>query len=241
MHQPLQDFLRKAYQSAGLLLMLGLTACAGNLAAPARDSAVLESPVETAAIIDEGVAYRIVPEESEIRLLVYRDGPLARFGHNHVITGSARGELHAAESVAASRFRIEVPVREFVVDPAPARTEEGDAFKGNVSEAARRGTRENLLGPRLLDADAHPFIVIESIAMQGPRWNPEVTARVTLRNATRNLRFNAAVFESGQSLSIVAGFRIRQSDFDIEPFSVMGGGLQVADEVDIRIRIVARR
>ena len=33
--------------------------------------------------------------------------------------------------------------------------------------------------------------------------------------------------------------RIRQSDFGITPFSVGGGAIQVADEVDVRFEIVA--
>lgn len=180
------------------------------------------------------------PEASEIRLLVYRAGPLAQFGHNHVITGRARGEVRAGVSAAASGFRLEVPVESFVVDPPAARAEEGDAFATEVSEQARRDTRENMLGKGVLDMAAHPLIQIDSLALAGPRWNPTVVARVTLRSSTRDLRFPAAVVQRDGLLTVVANFRVRQSDFDVTPFTTLGGGLQVRDIIDIRIRLVAR-
>jgi len=138
--------------------------------------------------------YTVDPEGSEVRLLVYRDGPLARFGHNHVIVARVQGEIRAGDAATASGFRLEVPVDSFAVDPPAARAEEGDEFAAQVSEPARRDTRENMLGRDILDAAAYPIIGIESIALAGPAWNPSVTARVTLRGAMRDLRFRAAVF-----------------------------------------------
>ena len=42
-----------------------------------------------AAGADAGQAYRIDAAQSELRVLVYRAGPLARFGHNHVMVNRA--------------------------------------------------------------------------------------------------------------------------------------------------------
>ena len=82
---------------------------------------------------------------------------------------------------------------------------------------------------------------IESIALVGPQWGPTVTARVMLRGVTRDLRFAAAVLRQDDTLVVVAGFRIRQSEFGIEPISALNGGLRVRDALDIRVRLVARR
>jgi len=179
-------------------------------------------------------------QASEVRLLLYRGGPLARFGHNHVIIGRVQGEIRSGESAAGSAFRLDIPVDTFLIDPPAARAEEGADFADQVSEQARQGTRENMLGEEVLDAARHPMIHIASVALAGPRWNPTVTARVTLRGAERDLRFPAAVFQSGDVLEVIAGFRVRQSDFGIKPFAVLGGGLLVRDEIDIRLRVVAR-
>jgi len=206
------------------------------------DTAVLAEPASAEARVPSGAPrYTIDPQASEIRLLVYREGPLARFGHNHVIVGRVQGEIRAGDAAAASGFRLEIPVDSFAVDPPAARAEEGEEFAAQISEPARRGTRENMLGRDMLDAAKHPLIRIESIALFGPDWGPTVTARVTLRGVTRDLRFAAAVLRQDDMLAVVASFSINQSEFGIEPFTALNGGLRVRDPLDIRVRLVARR
>ncbi|MGH8648859.1 MAG: YceI family protein, partial [Burkholderiales bacterium] len=158
-----------------------------------------------------------------------------------VIVGRVEGEIRAGDTAAGNAFRLEIPVGSFAVDPAAARAEEGAEFAAEVSEQAREATRENMLGEEVLDAGRHPLIRIASVALAGPRWNPTVTARVTLRGVSRDVRFPAAVFWSGDALEVIASFRLRQSDFGIKPFAALGGGLLVRDAMDIRVRVVARR
>ena len=217
-----------------------LAAC--QTPSPPASTAVLAEPVPAEVRVPAGAPrYEVDARASEVRLLVYRDGPLARFGHNHVIVGRVRGELRAGAAATASGFRLEIPIETFAIDPPEARAEEGDEFALQVSEEARRGTRENMLGEHVLDAARHPLIRIESVALAGPRWNPTVTARVTLRGATRDLRFPAAVFERNDALTVIASFPVSQSAFGLEPFTVLNGGLRVRDELDVRIRVIARR
>jgi hypothetical protein len=189
----------------------------------------------------EAPQYAVDPNASEVRLLVYRDGPLARFGHNHVLVGRVRGAIHAGADAAQSGFGLEIPVDSLVVDPPAARAEEGPEFASQVSDAAREATRENLLGKDVLDAASAPIIRVESVSLAGPDWNPTVTARATLRGRSRDLRFPAAVFRQGDALIAVAAFAISQSAFGIEPFSTLNGGLRVLDTLDVRIRVVSRR
>lgn len=226
-------------RALALLFPLLLAACQTP---PPGGTAVLAEPVPADVRVPAGAPrYEVDPQASEVRLLVYRDGPLARFGHNHVIVGRVRGEVRAGDAAAASGFRLEIPIESFAIDPREARAEEGAEFALPVSEEARRGTRENMLGEQVLDTARHPLIRIESVALVGPRWNPTVTARVTLRGATRDLRFPAAVFERDDLLTVVASFAIAQSAFRIEPFTVLNGGLRVRDALDVRIRVIARR
>ena len=203
---------------------------------------MLAEPVRADVNVPSGAPrYSVDPQASEIRLRVYRDGPLARFGHNHILVGRVHGEIRAGDAAAASGFRLEIPVDSFMVDPPAARAEEGDEFSAQVSDPARRDTRENMLGRDVLDAGKHPLIRIESIALAGPQWGPTVTARVTLRGVVRDLRFAAAVLRQDDMLAVVASFRINQSEFGIEPFAALNGGLRVRDALDIRVRLIARR
>jgi polyisoprenoid-binding protein YceI len=187
-----------------------------------------------------GKRYAVDRQASEIRLLVYRDGPMARFGHNHVLQGPVHGEIRLADSVAASGFVIEIPVQSLQVDAPLARSEEGAEFASTVSDQARLGTRDNLLGPDVLDAAQHSLIRIESDALLGPRWNPSVSARITLRGKSSAVNFSAAVLEQSGVLTVVANFQLRQSDLGLTPFSVLGGAIRVQDRIDVRVRLLAR-
>jgi polyisoprenoid-binding protein YceI len=187
-----------------------------------------------------GKRYIVDPQASEIRLLLYRDGPMARVGHNHVMVGQVRGELRVSETAAASGFSIEIPVESLQVDAPALRAEEGEEFAATVSDQARKGTRDNMLGADVLDATHYPLIRIESDALLGPRWNPDVNARITVRGKTNELKFPAAVFEQPGSLTVITAFRVLQSELGIKPYSILGGAVTVRDAIDVRVRMVAR-
>jgi len=188
-----------------------------------------------------GTPYAVDENASEIRLLVYREGPLARLGHNHVMTGKVRGEIGVSDTAAGSSFRLEIPLESFAVDLPLPRAEEGDDFKSEVSEGARQGTRKNMLGAGLLDAVQYPVIQIESAGLNGSRLNPEVIAHITVRGVTSELKFSAVVIEQKDTLIINASFRVLQSELGMQPFSIMGGALRVRDAIDIRMRLLAMK
>ncbi len=221
--------------------VLLLTACQ---AAPPQSEQRPEAEPATARKappLTEGVEYRVDPEASEVRVLVYRAGPLARFGHNHVIVGPLEGRIVAGDGAARSSFRLELAADELRVDPPAARAHEGDKFASEVSDEALQGTRENMLGEQLLAASRYPRVVIESVALEGPRWNPDVEANVTLHGTTRTVTFPAAVFQEEDTLTVIAKLSLTLSEFGIEPFTALGGGLKVQDQVDLRVRVVAAR
>jgi polyisoprenoid-binding protein YceI len=208
-----------------------------NGAAPANVAAPAPASVTTSP---GGKRYIVDPHASEIRLLVYRDGPMARVGHNHVIIGRVQGELRVSDTAAASGFSIEIPVESLQADAPAWRAEEGEEFTANVSDQARKGTRDNMLGEDVLDAAHFPLIRIESDTLLGPRWNPDVNARITVRGKTSALKFPAAVFEQPGSLTVIAAFRVLQSGLGIKPYSILGGAVTVRDAIDVRVRLVAR-
>ena len=234
--------MSKTFRTAQIFPLLMLAACQTAPPPAGEHTAARAAPaLQASALPQEGARFLVDPGASEVRLLVHRAGPLARFGHSHVLSGHPRGQIVAGASAAASGFRLELPVASLAVDDPAARAEEGGEFSSSVSEEARRGTREHMLGKDVLDATGYPEIEIDSISLAGPRWNPDVTVRVTLRGATRELRFPAAVVQEGSWLSVIAGFALRQSEFGITPYSALGGGLRVQDRIDVRVRLLARR
>jgi polyisoprenoid-binding protein YceI len=216
-----------------------LTAC--QIQSPAPNNSQDQTPQSSIAPASlGGKRYIVDTQASEVRLLVYRDGPMARFGHNHVMTGRVQGEIGVSDSAAASGFKLEIPADSFVVDAPVSRAEEGGEFAAAVSDQARKGTRDNMLGVDILDAAHYPTIFVESDSLVGPRWNPNVTAHVTVRGKTIELKFPAAVVEQSGSLTVIAAFRVLQSELGIEPYSILGGAIRVRDAIDIRVRLVAR-
>ncbi len=220
-----------------MLCAVSLSACQTPLPA---GTATAPSATENPAASLNGKRYIVDTQASEIRLLVYRDGPMARVGHNHVMAGQIKGEVSVSDTAAASSFSIEIPVASFEVDAPALRAEEGEDFAATVSDQARKGTRDNMLGADVLDAAHYPLIHIESTTLLGPRWNPDVSARITVRGKTSVVRFPAAVFEHNDTLTVIAAFRVLQTDLGMTPYSILGGAVTVRDAIDIRVRLVAR-
>ena len=217
--------------------ILALAACQTlpDSAAPGNGAAITNVKAT-----HSGQRYRIDTQASQIRLLVYRDGPMARVGHNHVMAGPVTGDIYVSDTAAASGFRIEIPVESLQVDAPALRVEEGVEFAAALSEQARKGTRDNMLGAEVLDAVHHPQIVIESDALSGPRWNPDVSALITVRGKTSTLKFPAAVFEQAGELTVIAAFTVLQTELGMTPYSILGGAVTVRNAIDIRVRLVAR-
>lgn len=228
------------YQISSLrLLLLALLLSGCQAAMPRAPASAL--PVEPAPPLPNAPVYVVDPAASQARILVWRDGPLSRLGHNHVLIAPVSGKVHAGDAAARSGFAMSIDVAAIKVDPPAARGEEGEAFAGEISGEDRRGTRENLLGAEVLDAGNHPRIEMRSVSLSGPRWNPDVVAQLTLRGVTRVIAFPAAVFVQGETITVIARFTILQSAFGIEPFSVFGGSLRVRDAIDVRVKVVAKR
>jgi len=225
---------------AALVASLLLAGCA-TLPPPRAAEETLPPDVDAASLPPEASRnYQVVPGESEVRLLVYRGGELAKFGHNHVIVSNGvQGKVYRGDTAASSGFELSIPVESFRVDPAGPRGEEGEAFSSSVSEGAAGGTRDNMLGEKVLNAERYPGIGIRSVSLTGPFWNPDARMRVTLHGVTRDLTAPFSVTEAGGRLVIVGSFSLKQSDFGITPFSALNGGLQVQDIIRVRARIVA--
>lgn len=203
-----------------------------------------QAPAAAPAPRDATLAQHFVVDgaRSDLHVLVYRGGAMARLGHNHVISSAAvSGDVYLDDALDRSRLRLVLPVDGLVVDDARARAAEGEDFAAPVPPEAREATRHNLLGPAVLDGGHFPQLELESVAIAGTRSSPRIGMRITIRGVSRQVPITASVQEGGDRLVASGAFEIRQSDFGITPFSVALGALQVQDTLRIRFRIVALR
>jgi hypothetical protein len=233
---------------AGVCAAALLAACgAPHTRETPEGGAVAAAPVESPA---GAAAYHIDSAQSELRLLVYRAGPMARLGHNHVIVNRAvSGWVDTAGTASAASFALQVPVAEFVVDDARARDAEGPDFSQEVTEDARSGTRHNMLGASLLDADRFPTIALSSIAVMpaagsqepGTRKPSKWVATLSVRVAGHESRLAVPfTLQTAAGRITASGTAVlRQSAMGLTPFSVMLGALQVQDGLTVKFKLIA--
>jgi polyisoprenoid-binding protein YceI len=223
----------------GTILTVGLSGCQSKTVRPHPTQPPVIAPSQSD--VAGAVRYQIDSAASEVHILVYRGGTMARMGHNHVVSSkSVSGTLQLHSDIARSQLSLAIPVASLIVDDPQARASEGDDFTAEVPVEAREGTHRNLMRPEVLDVEQFPEIRLQSIAVSGTHDTPSLLMRVTIKGVARDVVVLSEVDDDGNRLVAEGEFTIQQSDFGIKPFSVGMGALQVQDKLRIRFRIVAR-
>jgi hypothetical protein len=220
---------------SAIALFLLLAACA----APTRRPAPPPPPRPLESMPAAGV-YRVDPQRSELRVLVYRAGPLANFGHNHVMVNRAlSGSLRVGPSLETSGFVLSIPVAQFIVDDPVARREEGDEFGGEVSEGAREGTLRNMLSAPLLNAESYPSIEIRSEQLQEIQGSLNAIMALSIAGRDVSIAAPFAIDAAPGGIGATASFEVRQTELGLSPMSLLGGALQVRDAIQIKLMLSA--
>lgn len=202
-----------------------------------------ETPIETGAPADfpereyrqaaaAGKAvYRIEPASSIVVIEVRRGGSLARLGHDHVVAShDVRGDVLPADA----RADLYVPLAALVVDEPALRA--GAHFDTTPTDADIAGTRRNMLG-RVLDVDAHPFARVRVRRADVHH----VDADIALHGVSRVVRVPIELAIDADRLHVSGDLTLRQTDFGIVPLSILGGAVQVQDELALHFTLYAHR
>lgn len=173
---------------------------------------------------------RIDAPRSLIAVTVRRGGTLARLGHDHVVA-SRTLEGYVAPQAGRSDFRFRLD--QMSVDEEALRERAG--LHSQPGADAIDGTRRNML-TKVLDAERHPYVLVR--AERGPSPGT-LLADITLHGVTRRYTIPAVVSADARGASASGELTLRQSDFGIVPFSVLGGALAVEDQLELRFEIAA--
>ncbi|HEY5624348.1 MAG TPA: hypothetical protein VIV14_11355 [Gammaproteobacteria bacterium] len=185
--------------------------------------------------------YAIDPDDTEIRILVYRAGPLANLGHNHVIGARATsGRIALSPELEDSSFELRIPVLGLAVDDPAARAAAGDDFASVPNATDIAGTRDNMLAPGLLDAQQHPFIDVTGRFVQAAP-TPQVALSIRIKNHVAERIVPVSLTLADGRLAADADFEMTHEQLGLSPFSVMMGALRVAEAIRFQIRLVAYR
>jgi polyisoprenoid-binding protein YceI len=189
-----------------------------------------------------GPAYQVLGSESLLIVRVYRGGTLARVGHNHIVAShDLAGTIHVAKDPSRSSFELKFPVASLTVDEAELRAAQGPDFAGDAPDtAARDGTRRNMLGPAVLDADHYPQISLRSAGLEPEADRLSARVEVRIRDQVHIATVPISYTLTANELLAQGEFRLKQSDIGLQPFTALLGALAVQDEMQLQFRLVAR-
>ncbi len=220
---------------AVLLNVLALLACQ-----PTVTHKIPEAVLDKLRIAPDSTRYTIDSHASLLVVKVYRDGQLASLGHNHVISSrDLQGEIYLAESIRDTAFEIRLPVASLVIDSPVLRAAAGDDFPGELDADAILGTRSNLLSEQQLDVASWPEIVLRSRSIDAEPPDFTVMVDMAFKAHISSIAVPVQMEISGDQIIVTGAFTILQSEFGMQPFSVMMGALRVRDEINVEFHIVA--
>jgi len=184
---------------------------------------------------------RVDSAQSVIVIEVYRGGSLARLGHDHVVAGH---EVRGFVAPRAHRADLYLRLDQLVVDEADLRKDA--RFDTQPSDEDIAGTRRNMLVS--LEADKFPFASIHlAAAPEGTQPTGEIVFKgdrmldvtLTIHGVERTLRTPVAIETTSTALVASGRIALKQTDFGITPLSVLGGAIQVKDDITVRFAIRA--
>jgi polyisoprenoid-binding protein YceI len=224
---------------AVLAALCALSACT-QLAPPANAPATAPAVAETTpavtppaapALPDAGPLLHIDAAQSLIAVTVRRGGILARLGHDHVVAShTVNGTVSPSRNVADFQFRLD----EMKIDEADLRRIAG--LEKQPSADAIEGTRHNML-TKVLDADRYPLVTVH--AERRAAGQP-LQVSITLHGVTRTLAIPVELREENGVINVKGTIQLKQTDFGLTPFSVMGGAMSVLDQMELRFDLTAR-
>lgn len=231
-----------------MIRRLVLTALAATLLScqsppePARTRHSLPEFPEKAYQPSKGARiFRIDSNHSRADILVRRGGKLARFGHDHVVSATRMEGyvLVATEDPRHSHADIRLSLNSLVVDDPEIRDRFSLETKPTKQDIAK--TTENM-HQKVLQSEIWPEVHMRVNVTGGTQQNPTAQLNLNLHGQERPLpiRLELEGVETAQ-LRVSGTFSFLQSDFGIEPFSILGGGLRVMDPLEVTFHLLANQ
>lgn len=190
-----------------------------------------------------GRVFTLDPGKSMVRIYVFRGGRAATAGHNHVLSAPRFIGFFFLPATGAANGRFDLAFRldQLEIDNPAYRSALGSAFSSALSPEDIQGARAHMLGENNLQADLFPLVRVHSLQIIGE--SPKFAARVQIEmhGQRREMWIPLSVEGLPEHLSVAGSFVLRQTDFGVRPYSVLGGLLAVQDEVVIEFRLLGGR
>ncbi len=182
---------------------------------------------------DDVQVYAIDPAESEVYWKIYRSGPLARLGHNHVISlVDFSGSVTVGSDLADAVWELSFPVDGLIVDDPELRARLGEDFESVPSDEDKAGTKVNMLTDRVLDGINFPEIRLEGSGVVGSLDAASLPLSINILGRTIEQTFPASISVTAETVTVTGEYRMTHTDFGMEPFTALGGAMAVGEDID---------
>lgn len=236
-----QKLLNTLVCASLLLLILGCTSTSA-LSNSNPSSEEKQNLQETYSNLgkENGKVFVLDPKLSAIKIYVFRGGAAPSLGHNHVLSSpDFTGFVFLpGKGISNARFDLAFRLDQLEFENIPDHSNLGEAFTSQLSSDEIKRTRDHMLGEDNLQADRFPFVRIHSVHISGetPKLAAEVQIELHGQKLTMLVPLNVEVLPN--RLTATGSLVLRQSDFGVKPYSVLGGFLAVQDEVVIEFTLI---
>jgi hypothetical protein len=219
-------------------LMLLLTACQSQQPAGPSDAPAAWPSFDYAGAGSPGLTvYGLDATDTRFDVVVRRAGPLARLGHDHVVSArEPEGFLLWGDDIEGARADLRIALDLLEVDDADARQRYRLDTSPNSTDIA--ATRRNML-EKVLGAPEWPFLTVAVTGFQRDGGAFSARAEITVRGQTSSQRLPFTVARTGAGVLITSAFTVQQTQLGLEPYQALGGALQVADALEVYLELAA--
>jgi len=172
---------------------------------------------------------RINTLHSLVTIKVQRGGVFSQLGHDHIV---ASRHVTGYVDITNGRADLYIALDRLTVDEAQLRTEAG--LTSTPTMAQIEGTKQNML-VKVLETNLYPYarVRINKIVNEDAR----VSAEIALHGNVRRIQVPIKMQTLQSGITIDGELVFNQSDFGITPYSVLGGALQVLDQLELHFKI----
>jgi polyisoprenoid-binding protein YceI len=179
--------------------------------------------------------YRIDAKKSRFIVETETSGLSSMFGHDHKIeasdfSGTATFTLGALSAGASLQMLVRAASLHLIAED-------------NIGE---RQAVESALRQDVLETDKYPEITFKTSAVTSARrgdgtYDVRLTGDLSLHGVRKRITIPARVSLQDDGMHAIGGFGLRQTDFNITPFSFVSGTVTIKDQVTISFDLVADR
>jgi polyisoprenoid-binding protein YceI len=183
---------------------------------------------------DTTVRYSIETKGSTLIVRAFTTGLLAAFGHNPTIAiPDIEGEIFLnPDAVEESSLRMVAHAASLTVTD-------------DISAKDREEINQRMHG-EVLESESYPDIVYESSHVsvsktgEGQYWGA-INGELDMHGVKRSQPISVRISLNGDTLRATGEFSVRQSDYQIQPVSAVGGAVKLKDELKLSFDIKARK